>query len=166
MVLEKQILMFLNIAHNSVKQCMSEVFQRGGFNLTPEQFLVMDTLWDEGVLTQQQIADITMRDKNSIVKLIDGLENRKLVRRVSNPKDRRQNLIKVTPYSRKIKDAVTELSLEAVATIVGDIPRKSGVVCQDAGENGEEHEPEVRPGGSGEEVSYKKEVRWDDCMTS
>lgn len=78
MVLEKQILMFLNIAHNSVKQCMSEVFQRGGFNLTPEQFLVMDTLWDEGVLTQQQIADITMRDKNSIVKLIDGLENRSL----------------------------------------------------------------------------------------
>ncbi len=123
MVLEKQILMFLNIAHNSVKQCMSEVFQRGGFNLTPEQFLVMDTLWDEGVLTQQQIADITMRDKNSIVKLIDGLENRKLVRRISNPRDRRQNLIEVTPYSRKIKDNVTELSLEAVARIVGDIPR-------------------------------------------
>ncbi len=124
MVLEKQILMFLNIAHNSVKQCMSEVFQRGGFNLTPEQFLVMDTLWDEGVLTQQQIADITMRDKNSIVKLIDGLESRKLVRRVSNPKDRRQNLIEVTPYSRKIKDSVTELSLEAVAAIVGGIPRE------------------------------------------
>ena len=123
MVLEKQILMFLNIAHNSVKQCMSEVFQKGGFNLTPEQFLVMDTLWDESVLTQQQIADITMRDKNFIVKLIDGLENRKLVRRVSNPKDRRQNLIEVTPYSRKIKDKVTELSLESVATIVGDIPR-------------------------------------------
>lgn len=124
MVLEKQILMFLNIAHNSVKQCMSEVFRKGGFNLTPEQFLVMDTLWDEGVLTQQQIADITMRDKNSIVKLIDGLESRKLVRRVSNPKDRRQNLIEVTPYSRKIKDKVTELSLEAVAMIVGDIPRE------------------------------------------
>ena len=124
MVLEKQILMFLNIAHNSVKQCMSEVFQKGGFNLTPEQFLVMDTLWDEGVLTQQQIADITMRDKNSIVKLIYGQEDRKLVRRVSNPKDRRQNLIEVTPYSRKIKDKVTELSLESVATIVGDIPRE------------------------------------------
>ena len=79
MVLEKQILMFLNIVNNSVKQRMSEKFQKSGFNLTPEQFLVMDTLWDEGVLTQQQIADITMRDKNSIVKLIDGLENRKLV---------------------------------------------------------------------------------------
>jgi MarR family transcriptional regulator, organic hydroperoxide resistance regulator len=124
MVLEKQILMFLNIVNNSVKQRMSEKFQKSGFNLTPEQFLVMDTLWDEGVLTQQQIADITMRDKNSIVKLIDGLENRKLVRRASNPKDRRQNLIEVTPYSRKIKDKVTELSWESVATVVGDIPRE------------------------------------------
>ena len=42
----------------------------------------------------------------------------------NNPKDRRQNLIEVTPYSRKIKDKVTELSLESVATIVGDIPRE------------------------------------------
>lgn len=50
MVLEKQILMLFNIAHNSVKQCkFPEVFQKGGFNLTPEQFLVMDTLWDERV---------------------------------------------------------------------------------------------------------------------
>ena len=124
MVLEKQILMFLNIAHNSVKQCMSEVFQKGGFNLTPEQFLVMDTLWDEGVLTQQQIADITMRDKNSIVKLIDGLEARNLVKRVNNPKDKRQNLIKVTEYSKTVKDAVTAISYEAVQKIINGIPRE------------------------------------------
>ena len=124
MLLEKQLILFINIFHSSMRQCLADVFLEKGYNLTPEQFLVMDTLWDEGIPTQQQIADITMRDKNSIVKLIDGLENRKLVRRVSNPKDRRQNLIEVTPYSRKIKDAVTELSLEAVATIVGDIPRE------------------------------------------
>ena len=68
MVLEKQLFLFLNIVHNSMKQLMSDSFRKGGFKLSPEQFLVMDTLWDEGVLTQQQIADITMRDKNSIVK--------------------------------------------------------------------------------------------------
>ena len=114
MVLEKQVILFLNIAHSGVKQIISDVFRKGGFQLSPEQFLVMDTLWDEGVLTQQQIADITMRDKNSIVKLIDGLESRKLVRRVSNPKDRRQNLIKVTEQSLKIKEKVIELALESV----------------------------------------------------
>ena len=123
MILSKQLVLFMNIVHTSMKQRMVDDFRKAGFNLTPEQFLVMDTLWDEGVLTQQQIADITLRDKNSIVKLIDGLESRKLVTRVSNPEDRRQNLIKVTEYSRTIKDAVTDVAMESVSKIIRDIPR-------------------------------------------
>jgi len=123
MVLEKQLFLFLNIVHSSMKQLMSDSFRKGGFKLSPEQFLVMDTLWDEGVLTQQQIADITMRDKNSIVKLIDGLESRKLVKRISNPEDRRQNLIKVTPYSMKIRDDVETIAYESVYKIIGEISR-------------------------------------------
>ncbi|MBQ8061865.1 MAG: MarR family transcriptional regulator [Bacteroidales bacterium] len=106
-----------------MKQILADSFRQGGFKLSPEQFLVMDTLWDEGVLTQQQIADITMRDKNSIVKLIDGLESRKLVKRVSNPEDRRQNLIKVTPYSLKIRDAVEAIAYESVYKIIGEISK-------------------------------------------
>lgn len=125
MVLEKQIILFLNIAHNGVKQRMSEAFRKGGFRLSPEQFLVMDTLWDEGVLSQQQIADITMRDKNSIVKLIDGLEKKKLVRRVPNPNDRRQNLIEVTERSKAIRDKVNALALQSVSEIVDDIPAQN-----------------------------------------
>lgn len=117
MVLEKQILLFMNITHSDVKQCIAEFFRAEGFNLSGEQFLVMDTLWDEGVLTQQQIADITMRDKNSIVKLIDGLEARNLVRRVSNPKDRRQNLIEVTTYSQTVRKDMDERAYAAVSKI-------------------------------------------------
>jgi len=124
MVLEKQVFLFLNIAHNSMKQRLTETFRNGGFQLSPEQFLVMDTLWDEGVLTQQQIADITMRDKNSIVKLIDGLESRDLVRRVSNPDDRRQNLIEVTPYSLSVREKINALAYESVYGILRDIPQK------------------------------------------
>ncbi len=121
MILSKQIVLFTNIVHIGIKQTMTDDFKEEGFNLTPEQFLVMDTLWDEGVLTQQQIANITMRDKNSIVKLIDGLENRKLVKRVSNPKDRRQNLIRVTPYSLKIREKVNECAFKSVQSIIKGI---------------------------------------------
>ena len=120
MLLEKQLILFINIFHSSMRQCLADVFLEKGYNLTPEQFLVMDTLWDEGILTQQQIADITMRDKNSIVKLIDGLEARNLVKRVNNPKDKRQNLIKVTEYSK----TVTAISYEAVQKIINGIPRE------------------------------------------
>lgn len=123
MILNKQVGVFLNLVHNKFKQYVTAIFQSQGFNITPEQFLVMDTLWDEGILTQQQIADIIIKDKNSVVKLIDGLEERKLVKRISNSKDRRQNLIKVTPYAVKIQKEVTDLAMQAVNLIINGIPK-------------------------------------------
>jgi len=116
--------MFLNLVHNRFKQYVAGIFESQGFNITPEQFLVMDTLWDEGVLTQQQIADYMLKDKNSVVKLVDGLEERNLVRRTSNPKDRRQNLIEVTEYAMSIKDKVTKVAMEAVDKIINGIAKE------------------------------------------
>lgn len=124
MILNKQVGMFLNLVHNRFKQYVAGIFEDQGFNITPEQFLVMDALWDEGVLTQQQIADYLLKDKNSVVKLVDGLEERKLVRRASNPKDRRQNLIEVTDYAMKIKDKVTKVAMDAVDRIINGINRE------------------------------------------
>jgi DNA-binding MarR family transcriptional regulator len=127
MILNKQVGVFLNLVHNKFKQYVSSIFQSQGFNITPEQFLVMDTLWDEGVLSQQQIADIIIKDKNSVVKLIDGLEEKKLVKRIPNSKDRRQNLIQVTTYAKSIQQEVTELAMEAVNLIIKGIPKKANV---------------------------------------
>ena len=93
MILNKQIGVFLNLVHFQFKHFLGSVFQKHGFNLTPEQYLVMDTLWDEGVLSQQQIANILIKDKNSVTKLIDALERKKLVVRVSGTLDRRKNKI-------------------------------------------------------------------------
>lgn len=121
MILNKQVGVFLNLVHNKFKQYVTEIFEDQGFNITPEQFLVMDTLWDEGVLSQQEIANIILKDKNSVVKLVDGLEERKLVKRVVNKKDRRQNLIEVTPYALKVKEKITNLAMEAVNHVLEGI---------------------------------------------
>lgn len=125
MILSKQLGVFLNFVHNRFKQCVNAAFAEGGYDITAEQFLVLDTLWDEGVLTQQQVADIMLKDKNSIVKLIDGLEDRKLVKRMSNPNDRRQNLISVTDEAERIKAEVTEIALSAVSGIT------DGISCEE-----------------------------------
>ncbi len=83
----------------------------------------MDALWDNGVLSQQEIANYILKDKNSVVKLIDGLEKRGLVKRVVNKQDRRQNLIELSLDAMIIKKEVTETALEAVNHIIKDIPQ-------------------------------------------
>lgn len=123
MILNKQVGVFLNLVHNRFKQYITAFFQEDGYNLTPEQFLVMDTLWDEGKMSQQQIANTILKDKNSVVKLIDGLEKKNLVKRVANSADRRQNLIELTPYAKEIQQGVTDIAMNAVDLIIKDIPK-------------------------------------------
>ncbi|MEG0518142.1 MAG: MarR family transcriptional regulator [Bacteroidales bacterium] len=121
MILNKQVGVYLNQVHNQFKQYISTIFLQQGHNITPEQFLVMDTLWDEGIMSQQQIADTILKDKNSVVKLIDGLEKKGLVKRVADKQDRRQNLIELTPFAIQIKDEVTDAAMQGVNLIIKDI---------------------------------------------
>lgn len=123
MILNKQVGVFLNLVHNRTKQYISSIFQEQGFNITPEQFLVMDALWDNGIMSQQQLAHNILKDKNSVVKLIDGLEKKDLVKRVADKVDRRQNLIELTPYAWSIKDGVTEAAMDAINHVIKDIPQ-------------------------------------------
>ncbi len=124
MILNKQVGVFLNLVHNRFKQYITAFFQEEGYNLTPEQFLVMDAIWDEGKMSQQKIADTIFKDKNSVVKLLDGLEKKNLVRRVANKDDRRQNLIEITPHAKEIQQNVTDIAMNAVDLIIKDIPKQ------------------------------------------
>ena len=122
MILDKQIGVFLNLVHNRFKQHFSTLLQEKGYNITPEQFLVMDTLWNNGAsMSQQQIADTIIKDKNSVVKLIDGLEKKQLVKRVANVDDRRQNLIELTPLGKDIEENVKQTAINAMGTITEGI---------------------------------------------
>jgi len=124
MILNKQVGVFLNLVHCKFKQYMNSIFQKHGFNLTPEQFLVMDTLWDEGVLSQQKIADIIFKDKNSVTKLIDALEKKGLVNRIFDKSDRRLNQIHITERAIIIKEEITKIALESTDGIIRDIPKE------------------------------------------
>ena len=124
MILNKQVGVFLNLVHCQFKQYLNKIFHNHGFNLTPEQYLVIDTLWDEGVLSQQQIADIIMKDKNSVTKLIDALEKKGLVQRKTDEQDRRLNKIHLTEYALNIKEVITEIAIKSTNTIFKDIPRE------------------------------------------
>lgn len=124
MIINKQVGVFLNLVHCKFKQYVNTIFNSHGFNLTAEQFLVMDTLWDEGVMSQQQIADTILKDKNSVTKLIDTLEKKGLVERVAGMSDKRQNLIHLTQKAVEIKESITQVAIDTTDNIIKDISRE------------------------------------------
>ena len=121
MVLSKQLGVFLNYVHNRFKLYFNESMEAAGFKITAEQFLLLDTLWNEGALSQQKIADMMLKDKNSVVKLVDSLEARGLVKRRANPEDRRQNIVSTTPKCDKMRNPVKDAALAAVARVTNGL---------------------------------------------
>ena len=121
MLLIKKIAVYINIINCSLIKYFAKELSRNDINLTPEQYLVMDILWDAEVLSQQAIADIIQKDKNSVTKFIDSLEKKGLVYRQVNKTDRRVNNIVVSEEGMKLKTRTTEVAIGMMRKVLKDI---------------------------------------------
>jgi MarR family transcriptional regulator, lower aerobic nicotinate degradation pathway regulator len=63
---------------------------------------VLVALGDFGALSQQEIAEALDADKSQVVRLIDQLEQRGLVTRAIDPRDRRRHRVELTPAGRRL----------------------------------------------------------------
>ena len=120
----KEIAGNVNILNSRIKKCFFDKLQENGINITPEQFLVLDILWKEQSLSQQKIAYIIQKDKNSVTKINDSLEKKNLVRRVVDKNDRRINKIELTDEAFALEKITTEVAINFMNDAVKGIDNK------------------------------------------
>ena len=95
MLLSKELAVELNLTGCKLKQFISAKLRKRGVPLTPEQFLLIDLLWNQGSMSQQQLADQMHKDKNSVTKLVDAL-------------DRRSNILVLTDKALELRDSAKQ----------------------------------------------------------
>ena len=103
MLLSKQIAVDLNLTACKLKQYMASRLKQFNIPLTPEQFLLIDLLWNQGPMTQQQLATQMHKDKNSVTKLVDAIEKKGFAVREQNTQDRRSNIVHLTKLADELK---------------------------------------------------------------
>lgn len=84
-------------------------FRKLSIDITPEQWTVLYYLWSRDGVTQQELCNVTFKDKPSMTRLIDNLEKQQLVVRSPGVKDRRINLIQLTDKGRELEVATKPL---------------------------------------------------------
>ena len=124
MMLIKEIAVYVNILNSRIKKYFIDKLQENMINITPEQFLVLDILWEKKSLSQQNIADIIQKDKNSVTKIIDSLEKKQLAKRVMDKKDRRINKIELTEEAYALEEKVTKVAIDFMNDAVKGIDNK------------------------------------------
>ena len=103
MLLSKEIAVELNLTGCKLKQFLASKLKHMGVPLTPEQFMLIDLLWNHGEMSQQQLADMMHEDKNSVTKLVDAIERKGFVVRRQNKNDRRSNTLVLTEKANQLK---------------------------------------------------------------
>ena len=118
MLLSKEIAVYINLVACKLKQYISSMLKQSNVQLTPEQFLLIDILWNQGPMNQQKMADTLHKDKNSITKLADALEKKGLIVRERNAKDRRSNTMVLTPEAENLKFGAKEAGISILDKIL------------------------------------------------
>lgn len=121
MLLSKEIAVYLNLAACKLKQYTAAMLKQSNVDLTPEQFLLIDLLWNHGAMSQQKMADTMQKDKNSITKLVDALEKKGLVERRKDSSDRRSNTLTLTRKAESMKTGAKEAGISMLDKVLEGI---------------------------------------------
>lgn len=121
MLLSKEIAVELNLTGCKLKQFLSAKLRETDVPLTPEQFMLIDLLWNQGEMSQQELADMMQKDKNSVTKLVDAIERKGFAVRNQNPDDRRSNTIILTPKAQELKLKAKTAGIDMLDMMLQDI---------------------------------------------
>lgn len=98
--------------------------------VTSEQWAILDSLWENDGQTQQQLANLTHKNKASITHLIDNLEKRKLVKRVIHEKDRRNKIIHLTEDGNALRVPIRKEVKKTIKQYTKGLDKKDLKVCR------------------------------------
>ncbi len=109
---------------------LNKHFRENGYDITTEQYRIFINLWNKAGQSQQELAEVTLKNKTSITRLINGLEQKKLVKRVPDKIDRRNKLIYLTRRGKKLPEALAVLAKKTLKQAQLDISEDDIKVCE------------------------------------
>jgi DNA-binding MarR family transcriptional regulator len=116
---------------NIVNRKLQREFKRANLSITHEQWTLLSALWNEDGQTQQSLSEKTFRDKTSVTRLINKLESRSLVVRVTDKYDQRTNLIYLTAQGKSLENTTTQILKETYQKAIAGISEKDILICKD-----------------------------------
>jgi MarR family transcriptional regulator, organic hydroperoxide resistance regulator len=99
-VMEDKFGFLIGKTYKLCKTFLQKLIEREGFDITIEQWLILSFLFHKDGQPQVLLTKIAEKDKTSITRIIDDLENKKYVHREPGRIDRREKEVYITEKGR------------------------------------------------------------------
>ena len=123
-ILENALAFWVNRFYETTRRAMYRAFREQGYELTPEQWIVLVRLWEREGRTQSDLAAVCHRDAPTMSRIVDSMSKAGLIARAVDDADARTRLIVLTPKGREAKKTLLPLVRRLVAELEGDIPER------------------------------------------
>lgn len=100
---EKISLHWVNRLSFLARKVLASRFQQAGFDISPEEWAILLVLWKSGPQSPGLLADVTVKDRTTVTRLIDAMVRKGLAERSEDGRDRRRNVISASHYAVSIK---------------------------------------------------------------
>ncbi len=107
------------------RQC----FRENNFDITPEQFVVIEVLMHRDGLYQRQLSEITLKDRPNITRIINILEKNGYVNRVADKNKRKVFKIYLTDKAKNLFPALAQVVKEYRKTMTEGIDKNDLETC-------------------------------------
>ena len=104
----------INLAAQRLKYELHQAFQARGYDITPEQWAVLNRLWEEDGLSQVELAERTFKDKPGTTRILTLLETKGVVVRHPDESDGRVQRVFLTKTGRDLKDKLVPCAQEVL----------------------------------------------------
>lgn len=122
--LDSAMAFWVHRVYQAQRNAMYRAFREKGVELTPEQWSVLVRLWERDGRTQSDLCESTFRDRPTMSRMIDALENAGLVTRRATEGDARAKLVFLTAAARELKPKLVPVAKRLVSQMLEDIPER------------------------------------------
>lgn len=106
-------------------RCLSsQTFTEKKFEITPEQYLILTLLVENGELYQRQLSEITLKDRANVARIVGILQEKELIQKIIDSNGRRIYKIVVTPKGKALRDKILSTDMELISIITKDISKE------------------------------------------
>ena len=114
----------INLAAQRLKYELHQTFQARGYDVTPEQWAVLNRLWEEDGLSQVELAERTFKDKPVTTRILSLLEKKGIVVRHSDESDGRVLRVFLTKTGKDLKDKLIPCAQEVLVRSGRDLTKE------------------------------------------
>ena len=114
--------MLIRSAHNSMTERVVQNVFNSGLDISLDQWMVLGPIWQLESPSQKDLGEICLRDKPTISRIIDSLEDKSLVVRVSDQIDHRIKRVVLTKAGKQLFYDVLPIMEKTREEVRGEIP--------------------------------------------